>query len=162
VDARELDPEPGKLHEPQLGVGHVRPGAQRHLEQVRGLQSGNSGHTREKAPDQLYVESPARMERLLEGCREQWRGVEGLGPTLGIVDAQVEDQRSRGGKDAAQIVARRVALDGRAEKRDARRECRLRARAPERRDEAEHLLCRRREVRVEKADQPRAHLQRLQ
>ena len=162
MDARELDSEPGELHEPQLGVGHVRPGAKRHLEQVRAPQSGNSWRTREESPDQLHIEGPARMERLLEGRREQWRGVESLGAALGIVDPQVEDQRSRGGKDAAQIVARRLALDGRAEQRDARRECRLRARAPERRDEAEHLLGRCREVRVEKPDHPRAHLQGLQ
>src|SRR5205085_2357024 len=62
MDADELDAEPGKLHEPQLGVRDVRPGAQRHLQQIGCLQARNPWSAAEKPADQLDVERPAGME----------------------------------------------------------------------------------------------------
>src|SRR5438876_770481 len=121
MDADELDAEPRELRERQLGIRDVRPGAKRHLQQVGSLQARNAWSAGNEPADQLDVECPAGMERLVEGSREHIGSAERLGAALGVVDAEIEDQRGCRGEDAAQVVAERVTLDPRAEERDPRR-----------------------------------------
>src|SRR2546425_11591349 len=157
MDTDQFDAKAWKLHEPQFRIRNVRPGAKRHLQQIGGLQAGNPSSPGEEPADQLDVECPAGMEWLVERCSEQTRGAERLGAALGIVDAQIEDQRCSRGEDAAEVVSESVALDVGAEERDARCKRRLRVGGAKGGDEADHLLRRRRQVGVEEPDVLCAH-----
>ena len=66
MDADELDAEPRKLHESQLGIRDVRPRAKRHLQQIGSLQARNPRSAGEEPADQLDVERPAGMKRLAQ------------------------------------------------------------------------------------------------
>src|SRR5437870_7415720 len=82
MDADELDAEPRELRERQLGIRDVRPGAKRHLQQVGSLQARNAWSAGNEPADQLDVECPAGMERLVEGSREHIGSAERLGAAL--------------------------------------------------------------------------------
>src|SRR5438128_11166275 len=105
MDADELDAEPRELPEPQLGIRDVRPGAKRHLQQIGSLQARNPWSAGEEPADQLDVERPAGMERFVERSSEQTGSTERLCAALGVVDAEIEDQRGCRREDAAEIVA---------------------------------------------------------
>jgi hypothetical protein len=71
---------------------------------------------------------------------------------LRVVDGEIEHRGGRRREHPAEVVAHGVALHHGAEPRDARAEHRLRARSLERVEQTHELARRRREVRVEEAD----------